>query len=192
MKIKRIRFQLFIATLFCLLLASDFAQAQAGLNYGTAEIQKGKSESFFTDWDLCTDNSNNTAVDKRALNKGQPYFHGIMDKHGRIIELRYYDLDWKQKWTKRFYYSANGQHIYRYFTPSGRRINHKKQETIVRKRHAYLDGTTKEKIRRTLGDPLIIQIDAFGMEKWRYFDGALQHWYTFNAKGELDYSNYRQ
>ena len=35
-------------------------------------------------------------------------------------------------------------------------------------------------------------LDSFGMEKWRYYDGVLQHWYTFNAKGELDYSNYRK
>jgi hypothetical protein len=120
-----------------------------------------------------------------------------MDKHGRIIELRYYDLNWGHRWTKRFYYSANGNHIYRYFTPNGQRINHRKQESIVRKYvalggYAYADGKTpKESIRRTLGDPVIIQIDGFGMEKWLYFDGIRQHWFIFNAKGELDYSNYK-
>jgi hypothetical protein len=192
MRIKRIRLYTFIIPLFCLLLASEFAGGQTSLKYGTAEIQKGKLESFFTDWDLCTDNSNNTAVDKQSLKRGQSYFQGFMDKHGRVIELRYYDLAWTHRWTKRFYYASNGRHTYHYFTPDGRIINHKKQEAIVRKRHAYQDGTPKEKIRRTLGDPLIIQIDSLGMEKWRYFDGTLQHWYTFNAKGELDYSKYRQ
>jgi hypothetical protein len=192
MKINRIRLYSFMAPLLCLLLASDLARGQNILKYGTAEIQKGKSESFFTDWDLCTDNSNNTAVDKQSLKRGQSYFHGFMDRHGRVIELRYNDLAWAHRWTKRFYYSSNGKHTYRYFTPDGRRIKHERQEAIVRKRHASQSGTPNEKIRSALGDPVIIQIDAFGMEKWRYFDGTLQHWYTFNAKGELDYSKYRQ
>jgi hypothetical protein len=175
-----------------LLLSSDYAKAQTHIKYGTAEVQKGKIESFFSDWDLCTDNSNNTALDKKALKKGQSYFYGIMDQYGRITELRYYDPNWVHRWTKRFHYSSNGQHTYQYLAPSSRRINHKRQEIIVKKHSDFLQGTRKEEIRRILGEPLIVQIDSFGMEKWRYYDGVLQHWYTFNAKGELDYSNYRE
>ena len=198
MRIKRRRYFIYGFGLFLLLQAASLSpvfgsvRAQIAIKFGTAEVQKGKLESFFSDWDLCTDNSNNTAVDKTALKEGQSYFHGFMDKHGRIIELRYYDLRRIHKWTKRFYYGSRGQHTFNYFAPDGQRINHKKQEAAVRKRYAYRQGTRKEEIRRSLGDPVIIQMDTFGMEKWRYFDGVEQHWYTFNAKGELDYSNYRQ
>ena len=198
MKIKPIRFCLFAVSLFCFILlaaslwlTSAVVQAQTLLKYATTEVQKGKAKSFFADWDLCTDNSNNTAVDKQPLQTGQSYFQGSMDQYGRIVELRYYDLNWVHRWTKRFYYRRNGQYRYRYFAVNGRSLNYRKQEALVRKHYVQKQGTSKEAIRAILGEPVIIQIDAFGMEKWRYFDGVEQHWYIFNAKGELDYSNYR-
>ena len=173
-------------------LNSGYAKAQTRIKYCTAEVRKGKEKSFFSDWDLCTDNSNNTALDQTALKRGQSYFYGIMDRYGRIAELRYYDPGWAHRWTKRFRYSGDGQHTYQYLDPGGRRITHKRQEIIVKKHSNFLQGTRKEEIRRILGEPLIVQLDNFGMERWRYYDGALQHWYPFNAKGELDYSNYRR
>jgi hypothetical protein len=195
----KIKLCLAMPLLFCflpqatyLLLTSDFARAQTPLKYGTTEVQPGTAKTFFTDWDLCTDNSNNTAVGKQALKTGQSYFQGSMDKYGRIIELRYYDLSWDHRWTKRFDYGRNGRYRYRYFAANGQRINHQKQEALVRRHYFQKLGTSKEKIRESLGDPVIIQIDLFGMETWRYFDGIEQHWYTFNEKGELDYSNYKQ
>lgn len=182
----------FAVTTANLLPIAKYAKAQTRIKYGTAEVQRGKSKSFFSDWDLCTDNSNGTALDKSALKKGQSYFYGFMDRHGRITELRYYDLGWVHRWTKRFTYASAGQHRYQYLAPNGQRINHQRQELRVKKHFGYPQGTPKEKIKSILGEPVIIQIDKFGMEKWRYYDGEVESWYTFNARGELDYSNYRR
>ena len=197
MRITPIRFGLLIVPLFLLqatelLQVTEFVQAQTLPKYGTAEVHKGPPTAFFSDWDLCTDNSNNTAVDQPALQAGQAYFQGSMDKYGRIIELRYYDLNWIHRWTKRFAYGRQGQYRYGYFAANGQPINYRKQEARVRKHYVQPAGISKDQVRGILGDPLIIQLDAWGMEKWRYFDGLEQHWYIFNAKGELDYSNYRQ
>lgn len=166
----------------------------------TTEIQKGKTEAWFLDWDFCTDNSNNSRVDKTDLKKGRVYFHGLFDDRGWIKELRYYDQSWMHQWTKVFKYPSetNGSltflpHTYQYLTPAGQSVDHTKREQTVKKRSGgWADGTPKEKIREALGEPLVISTDAFGMDKWRYFDGVQEHWYVFNKDGSLDYSNYKE
>lgn len=166
----------------------------------TTEIQKGKREAWFLDWDFCTDNSNDSLVEKTRLNKGHVYFHGLFDERGWIKELRYYDRSWKHCWTKVFFYpsasTAGGgylPHSYKYLAPDGQEIDHTKREQVVKtKAGGWADGTPKEEIRKALGEPLVISTDPFGMEKWRYFDGVSQHWYTFNKEGKLDYSNYME
>jgi hypothetical protein len=166
----------------------------------TTEIQKDKPEAWFLDWDFCTDNSNNSRVEKTDLKKGREYFHGLFDDKGWIKELRYYDQSWTHQWTKAFKYPSgtNGTstfltHSYQYLTPAGKTVDHSKREQTVKARSGgWADGTPKEKLREALGEPLVISTDAFGMEKWIYFDGISQHWYVFNKDGKLDFSNYKE
>jgi hypothetical protein len=107
MRTKRLRYFIYGFGLCLLIQASSLSpvfgsvRAQIHVKFGTAEVQKGKSESFFSDWDLCTDNSNNTAVDKTALKEGKSYFHGFMDKHGGLSNCDTM-ISGDTKWTKGF------------------------------------------------------------------------------------------
>lgn len=161
------------------------------------EIQRGKADAWFLDWDFGTDNSNNSAANKSQLKQNHIYFYGLFNDQGWIKELRYYDMNGVHQWTKIFYYpdqtNDTGEylsHSYKYFTPDGKEIDHAKQEQIVKSYSSWGDGTPKERILEVLGNPLVTTVDSFGMQNMIYFDGTSQHWYVFNKEGKLDYGNY--
>ncbi|MCY2928883.1 MAG: hypothetical protein NTV86_05205 [Planctomycetota bacterium] len=174
------------------------SQPAAASKNPTTEIQKGKVEAWFLDWDFCTDNSNGSRVEKAGLKEGHIYFHGLFDERGWIKELRYYDRDWKHRWTKVFSYPAESTtggtflpHSYKYLTPEGQEIDSRKREQAVKaKAGGWRQGTPKERLREALGEPLVITTGAFGDETWIYFDGINQHRYPFSKGGQLDYGYY--
>ena len=176
-------------------MASQFDSSALKGPKPSNELQFGKDQVWFADWDLKTDRSPSGPKAKEAFLRGQPRFLGIFNEKGWITELRFLDHRGNVRWSRAFtykvpekkapastpvtwtadFYDANGD-------PLERDASVKATRELG---HSFAIGARRMDVHDALGDALEIFPQPDGGDLWVYYDGAEELRFRFDKNGSL-------